>query len=149
MATLPDPVRAALLARHVLHLAVVFEGRPHSAPLFYALTDDARLVWVSDPGTLHGRALAIEPRCAATVAPEAPPLDAFDGLQLRGTASAPPGEQAVLRAAFLRAHPAAEGEIASLPGHLFYAFRPSWVRSIRRADHRVTRREWSGPWATS
>ncbi len=134
---LPAPVQTCLEQHHVLHLTT---NRVHSVPLFYAVLP-AGLIWISDPASEHSLDLTAAPDAAASVAPSAPPLDRFSGVQLRGQVDLAT-EQAPLRQAYLARFPKAGGLVAAAPGHRFYLLRPQWVRLIERQNHQIQRREW-------
>ncbi len=128
---------ACLQRHHVLHLSTT---RVHSIPLFYALSPQG-LVWISSPTSAHSIDLVREPVAAASVAPSAPPLDHFSGLQLRGAVDLH-ASQEQLRSDYLGRFPEAAPLIRAAPHHRFCLLRPGWARLMERRDHRVVREEW-------
>lgn len=135
---IPEPALSILKQHHVLHLST---ARVHSVPLFYAVSDTG-LVWISDPKSEHSVDLAVSPEAAASVAPSAPPMDSFSGVQLRGWVDLD-ADQSELEQCYLRRFPSAAKLVLAAPTHRFFLLRPQWVRRIERAAHKVTRNEWS------
>jgi uncharacterized protein YhbP (UPF0306 family) len=82
---LRQQIRAFLEAHHVMSLATFGSSGPHATSLFYAC-DGLALVWVSDPNTQHSREMEVDPRVAATVAPDCSDFTAIQGVQISGTA---------------------------------------------------------------
>lgn len=122
-------------------------SRIHSVPLFFAVWDRG-LTWVSDPSTDHSTDLAVDPRAAASIAPSAPPLLGFEGIQLRGALDLDV-DQHTLKEAFLERFPGARGEVEAATHHRFSLLRPTWIRFIRRSEGKIERTEWSEPTAAS
>ncbi|HET8748910.1 MAG TPA: pyridoxamine 5'-phosphate oxidase family protein [Ramlibacter sp.] len=81
-----------LRGHHVMTLAVQDAEGPWAAALFYAC-DGEDLVFLSAPGSRHGRALAREPRCAATIQGQEQDWRSIRGIQLEGVAVQLPGEE--------------------------------------------------------
>ena len=82
---LAERIATFLATHHVLSLATGGPSGPHAANLFYAC-DGLTLVWVSDPTALHSRAIAADPRVAATIAPDYTDFAVIRGLQFAGMA---------------------------------------------------------------
>lgn len=74
-----------LAGHHVMSLASLSMDGPHAANLFYAC-DGLALLWVSDADTRHSREIAVDPRVAATVAPDYADFADIRGLQIAGSA---------------------------------------------------------------
>ncbi|MFT7521318.1 MAG: hypothetical protein ACI9MC_003469, partial [Kiritimatiellia bacterium] len=74
-----------LRSHNVATLCTTGEAGPHATPLFYAVLPAARLLWVSDPATLHGRHCALDKPVALAVAPSRLQVRDVEGVQLRGT----------------------------------------------------------------
>jgi PPOX class probable F420-dependent enzyme len=72
-----DPPRTAKVATTRL------DGRPHVAPVWYALDDEGGLVFTTGDGTVKGRSLRRDGRVAVCVDDEQPP---FSFVLLEGTA---------------------------------------------------------------
>ena len=84
---------AFLEAHHVVTLATGGAGGPWAAAVFYA-SRGFTLVFLSAPTTRHARALAADPRVAATVQEDVADWRAIRGLQLEGTVRELAGEEA-------------------------------------------------------
>jgi uncharacterized protein len=82
---LDQQVGAFLAAHHVMSLATLGASGPHATSLFYAC-DGLALVWVSEPNSQHSCEIAVDPRVAATVAPDYSDFAVIRGLQIIGTA---------------------------------------------------------------
>lgn len=83
-----DDHRAAvdfLRAHHVLTLAVTDAEGPWAAALFY-VSDGVRCYILSDPKTRHARAIAADPRVAATIQNQPEDWTSIRGIQLEGRA---------------------------------------------------------------
>ena len=121
----PDGLLRELIGeRTVLCLASSSRRGPWCAPLFFAPIDGgARLVFVTDPKSRHGRELAADPRAAAAVWFETADVKQVRGVQLAGRVVALAGRDAArARAAFLRRHPRAAPYLAKRPHERFFAF---------------------------
>jgi len=82
---LRQQIGAFLEAHHVMSLATFGSSGPHATNLFYAC-DGLALVWVSDPNTRHSREIEVDPRVAATVAPDCSDFADIRGVQISGAA---------------------------------------------------------------
>jgi uncharacterized protein YhbP (UPF0306 family) len=121
----PDGLLRELIGeRTVLCLASSSRRGPWCAPLFFAPIDGgARLVFVTDPKSRHGRELAADPRAAAAVWFETTDATQVRGVQLAGASSRHSGrDERRARAAFLRRHPRAAPFLAKRPHERFFAF---------------------------
>lgn len=77
----------AFLAQHTtLTLATTGPESPQAASLFYAHDLALSLYFLSEPRTNHGRNLAADHRCAATVQADAQDWRRITGLQIEGWA---------------------------------------------------------------
>lgn len=139
MADLAD-LLAFLDAHHVAHLATSGEGGPHAAPVFFARVG-VGITWISAPHVLHSRHLADGPAIAASVSPSAPSLGLIEGVQLRGSATAPL-DQHPLRDAWLARFPLARPMVTAAPDHRFYLLVPTWARLVRTVAGSSRNREW-------
>jgi uncharacterized protein YhbP (UPF0306 family) len=144
----PRLLRDLLFERSVLCLASASRRGPWCAPLFYAPMDGGRsLVFVSDPGSRHGRELAADPRAAAAVYLETDVASEVRGVQLAGRVELLDGRvERRARAAFLRRYPHVAGILAARPHEFFFAFSitAAKVTDNRRgfgfkAEYRLTR----------
>ena len=83
---LPEDAAAFLRAHHVMTLATQGPDGPWAAALFYAPVGDD-LLFLSAPSSRHGRDLAREPRCAATIQGQEQDWRSIQGLQIEGVAA--------------------------------------------------------------
>lgn len=83
---LPPAVQEFIARHHVMTLATQGDAGPWAAALFYAPDGDG-LVFLSAPGSRHGRDLAVQPRCAATIQGQEQDWSAIRGIQLEGLAA--------------------------------------------------------------
>jgi PPOX class probable F420-dependent enzyme len=67
-AFLTEPVRTAKLA------TVRADGRPHVAPIWFALDDDDSVVFMTGATSVKGRSILAEPRVALCVDDDRPPF---------------------------------------------------------------------------
>jgi len=83
-----EPLRARieqmLRAHGVATLATSGPEGPWAAAVFYASDQDLNLVFVTDPGTRHGRDLAAGGRAAAAIHAQASGWSEIRGLQIEG-----------------------------------------------------------------
>ena len=109
MAT-PAEVRAFLDANAALTLACVDEDGPWAADVYY-VRDGRDLLYLSSPESRHARALARDPRAAATVHGEATSWKEIRGVQLDGEVAEVEGKAATARllTLYLAKFPFAEG----------------------------------------
>jgi len=128
-------------------LAYVDEsGEPQACAVFYALTGDGSLVFVSSRSTRHGRALATDGRVAFTAQAEGQHWATITGVQGRGTAR--PLAGAAREAAFAtyteRFSFVADDERlrAALAATDLWELRPAWLRLIDNAHGFGHKQEW-------
>lgn len=74
-----------LRSHHVLTLAVTDADGPWAAALFY-VSHGVRCYFLSDPHTRHARAIAADPRVAATIQDQPEDWTSIRGIQLEGRA---------------------------------------------------------------
>jgi len=84
--SLTAEAHACLARHHVMTLATQGGDGPWAAAVFYAVDGDD-LIFVSSPTSRHCRHLAQDPRCAATIQPDADDWRRIQGLQLEGIVS--------------------------------------------------------------
>jgi len=89
---LPADAADFLRGHHVMTLATQDAQGPWAAALFYAC-DGEDLVFLSAPASRHGRALAQDPRCAATIQDQEQDWRSIRGIQLEGVAVPLAGEE--------------------------------------------------------
>jgi uncharacterized protein len=121
-------------------------GAPHAAPVFFAHVSGLRLVFFSDPASLHVRHLTENPRAAAGIYPVVADWTRIHGLQLTGTVRPiPPGaewDEAWVEYREKFPFVADLGEIVDR--NWLYVLEPSWVRLVDNRRGFGYRREWTG-----
>jgi uncharacterized protein YhbP (UPF0306 family) len=143
-----NPVARALADYTTVTLAYVDEhGAPQACAVFYALTGDGALVFVSARSTRHGRALAADGRLAFTAQAEGQQWATISGVQGRGTCT--PLTGAARDAAFSsyaeRFPFVTEDQRlgAALAGADLWELRPTWLRLIDNSQGFGHKQEWS------
>jgi PPOX class probable F420-dependent enzyme len=111
------------------------DGRPHVAPVWFALDDDGSLVFTTNAETLKGRNLRRDPRAAVCVDDEAPP---FSFVTVEGEVELSDDLDEVRRWAtiiggrYMGAEAAdAYGARNGVPGELLCRLHPTHVASAR------------------
>lgn len=92
---LAQTVAQFLRRHHVMTLATCGAAGPWAAAVFYVNVGPA-LYFLSSPHSRHGRDLAQDPRCAATVQQDTGDWTRIQGIQLEGRAVALEGDEAQL-----------------------------------------------------
>ena len=144
MADLRNRIRAFLAQHNTMTLATVDDaGAPQTAAVFYAADDALGLFFLSSPNSRHSRALARQPRVAASIQADNQAWQTIQGLQIEGAARLVDGVAETAHAVriyssrfeFLRGLvDGVDGGPAALRGPLvssrFYVLRPAWIRLI-------------------
>jgi uncharacterized protein YhbP (UPF0306 family) len=91
MAALPPTLAQYLREHHVMTLATHSAEGPWAAALFYA-SDGSDLLFLSSPASRHGRDLARDAHCAATIQSQESDWARIRGVQLQGQAQPLEGE---------------------------------------------------------
>jgi PPOX class probable F420-dependent enzyme len=111
------------------------DGRPHVAPIWFALDDDGSIVFTTHAETLKGRTLRRDPRAALCVDDEAPP---FSFVTVEGEVEISEDLDALRRWAgviggrYMGAEQAeAYGTRNGVPGELLCRLRPTRIASAR------------------
>jgi hypothetical protein len=132
-----DDAVTALLTSDPPHTAKVAstrkDGRPHVAPVWFALADDGSIMFTTGAKTVKGRTIKREPRIAVCVDDERPP---FNFVLLEGTAEIIEDLDAlrhwatILGRRYMGADRAEEyGARNGVPGELLIRLRPERVTS--------------------
>ena len=131
-------IRRLLAETTAMTLATSLSGVPWAATVYFA-PDGFDLVFLSSPNSRHGRTLAANPACAATVSPETASWRDIRGLQLEGRAGVVSGLAAKARAMaaycvkfpFVEALLADPGEAARRLGRVSaHVLRPTTIRYL-------------------
>ena len=83
---LPAAIEQFIASQHVMTLATQGRDGPWAAALFY-VRDGDHLVFLSSPASRHAANFAVQPRCAATIQPQAQEWSEIQGIQLDGEVS--------------------------------------------------------------
>ncbi|GAA3437915.1 pyridoxamine 5'-phosphate oxidase family protein [Kutzneria kofuensis] len=137
----------ALAKYSTMNIAYVDEGGdPQACAVFFALTENGSLVFVSSLSTRHGRALAAGGRVAFTAQPEGQHWTTLTGVQGRGTCVALTGSTLVAaRATYARRFPfvAQNPDLrAALDATAHWEVRPDWLRLIDNTQGFGHKAEW-------
>jgi uncharacterized protein YhbP (UPF0306 family) len=128
----PARIRELLTKNSTLTLATVnAQGRPESAPLFFA-EDDGSLVWTSGLHTRHSQNLAANNWAAVTIYGQEWSWYDISGLQMEGEVDLIPAGPARDHAweLYKVKFPSAlefQDDISTTP---FYRFTPHWIRVV-------------------
>ena len=128
-----------IIEHHVFTLSVIVSGRPHSAPVFYAFDDiDETLIFMSDPGTIHSRAITKTHFCSGAIYDSVRNVQQIKGLQFSGTVKPlTSSERKDKEAIYIKKFPEAE----NLPGTL-YVFHIEWMKMTDNSVSFGFKREW-------
>ena len=142
----PQPILDFLAAHNTLTLATFGpDETPHAAAVFYAFTPEARLIFLSDPGSQHGQHIGRDgARVAVTIQADGQQWQRITGLQMHGIASlADRDARDVYLARFPFIYIARTGPLARAMSKVaFYQIVPAWIRLI---DNRLGfghKQEW-------
>ncbi len=140
-----EPVRALLDETTTMVLATHMpDGTPRATPVFFAADSSLRLVFLSDPKSVHSLNLTRLPEASAAVYPEEADWRRLRGLQMQGRAEALAGAQADdARHIYAQRFPFVTQLAEALAASQIYAFRPSWVRLIDNRRGFGFQQEWA------
>jgi hypothetical protein len=128
-----------LKEHHTFTLSVDVRGKPHSAPIFYAFDEnDGSVIFMSDPDTIHGRAISENPSCSGAVHDNVRVVNKIRGLQFSGKVQ--PVNEADIdekMQLYLKNFPEAE----NLSGTL-YIFQIDWMKMTDNTVSFGFKREW-------
>lgn len=138
------PLFDLLAETTTLTLATLDPDRtPRATPLYFALTADVDLVFLSDPKSPHAANLARNPQAAVAAYPEVADWREIRGVQMKGVVELLEGEPA---AGALEAYGARHRFLAEVPAvwqaMRVYRFRPGWARCIDNRRGFGFRQEW-------
>ncbi len=140
-----EPVRALLDETTTMALATRMpDGTPRATPVFFAADSSLRLVFLSDPRSVHSLNLARLPEASAALYPEEADWRRLRGLQMQGRAEALAGALADdARHIYAQRFPFVTQLAEALAASQIYAFRPSWVRLIDNRRAFGFQQEWT------
>jgi uncharacterized protein YhbP (UPF0306 family) len=104
-------------------------GMTHSAPLFFGVTEDLELYWLSSVKSMHSRFLALNRGCSIAAYRSTFEWREIAGVQMRGTAKKVDRS----RRPALFAEYSSRFRLGNLLSHAIarstmYSFRPEWMR---------------------
>lgn len=140
-------IKQFLAAHTTLTLATLAEdGRPQTAPLFYAELDDLSLIFISEQRARHSQNLARDERVAAAIYADGQQWQSIRGVQLEGRCAALAGAAAeAARRAYLAKYPfIMENQLLAgmLERVTFYKITPVWLRLIDNSQGFGHKEEW-------
>jgi uncharacterized protein YhbP (UPF0306 family) len=140
-----EPVRDLLEETTTMVLATHMpDGTPRATPVYFAADDVLRLIFLSDPDSVHSRNLAASPQTSAAMYPEERNWRKLRGLQMTGQARALDGDEAeAARRAYARRFPFVAELASAMAASRIYAFSPSWVRLTDNRRGFGFQQEWS------
>jgi uncharacterized protein len=140
-----DPVHALLEETTTMVLATRMpDGSPRATPVFFATEGNLRLIFLSDPDSVHSRNLSASPHASAAAYPEEGDWRKLRGIQMTGQARALDGAEAeAARRTYARRFPFVAELAAAMAASRIYAFTPSWVRLMDNRRGFGFQQEWS------
>ncbi|HEX4246276.1 MAG TPA: pyridoxamine 5'-phosphate oxidase family protein [Pseudonocardia sp.] len=140
-------VARALADYTTVNLAYVDDqGEPQACAVFFALTPDGSLVFVSARSTRHGRALAADDRVAFTAQAEGQQWTTITGVQGRGICTPLAGAaRATAFTTYTERFPfvAADQRLReALARADLWQLRPTWLRLIDNSQGFGHKQEW-------
>jgi uncharacterized protein YhbP (UPF0306 family) len=140
-----DPVRSLLDETTTLVLATRgTDGTPRATPVFFAVFESLKLVFLSDAESIHSRNLRRAPEVSVALYPEEPDWRRLRGLQMMGRAAALAGPEAdVAQQAYARRFGFVAELSQALAASQIYAFAPTWIRLIDNRRRFGFQQEWT------
>jgi uncharacterized protein YhbP (UPF0306 family) len=140
-----EPVHALLDETTTMVLATRMpDGSPRATPVYFAADRSLRLVFLSDPESIHSLNLARLAEASAALYPEEADWRRLRGLQMQGRAEAPVGAEAdAARGIYAQRFPFVTQLAEALVASQVYAFTPTWVRLIDNRRGFGFQQEWT------
>lgn len=140
-----DRVLALLQETTTMVLATTMpDGTPRATPVFFAVHESLKLVFLSDDGSIHSRNLHRAPEVSVALYPQESDWRKLRGLQMMGNAAALAGAEAE---AAQQAYAQRFGFVIELTQALaasqIYAFVPTWIRLIDNRRKFGFQQEWA------
>jgi uncharacterized protein YhbP (UPF0306 family) len=106
-------------------------GAVHATPLFYLVTDNLDLLWLSSPSSAHSKAVLLEPHASLAVFHSTFEWRKIVGVQMHGTCSTIKGsERTPILDAYRQRFQLGTALSLAISRTVVYRFRPHWVRYI-------------------
>ena len=139
------PIRALLEETTTMVLATRMpDGTPRATPVFFATNKSLRLIFLSDPQSVHSRNLTASPHASAAMYPEEGDWRRLRGVQMTGRARVLDGAEAdAARRTYARRFPFVAELASAMAATRICAFTPSWVRLIDNRRGFGFQQEWS------
>jgi uncharacterized protein YhbP (UPF0306 family) len=140
-----EPVRTLLDETTAMVLATRMpDGNPRATPVFFAVDPSLRLLFLSDPKSVHCLNLARLSEASAALYPEEADWRRLRGVQMQGRATALAGTEAdAARGVYAKRFPFVTQLAEALAASQIYAFHPTWVRLIDNRRGFGFQQEWS------
>jgi uncharacterized protein YhbP (UPF0306 family) len=140
-----DPVRALLEETTTMVLATRMpDGSPRATPVFFAADEHLRLIFLSDPDSVHSLNLSASPHASGAMYPEEGNWRKLRGVQMTGHARVLDGaEEEAARRTYARRFPCVADLASTMAASRIYSFTPSWVRLIDNRRGFGFQQEWS------
>jgi uncharacterized protein YhbP (UPF0306 family) len=120
------------------------DGTPRATPVFFAVHEVLRLVFLSDAGSIHSRNLGRVPDVSVAIYPEESDWRRLRGLQMTGCAAALEEAQAeAAQRTYARRFDFVAELSQALTASQVYAFTPSWIRLIDNRRKFGFQQEWT------
>ena len=140
-----EPVRTLLEETSTLVLATPSaDGTPRATPVFFAADAELRLIFLSDPGSMHSRNADRDGRASVALYPEEADWRRLRGVQMEGIVGRLGGPDAeAARGVYSRRFPFIGQLAEALAASAIYAFQPRWIRLIDNRRGFGFQQEWS------
>jgi uncharacterized protein YhbP (UPF0306 family) len=120
------------------------DGTPRATPVFFAADENLRLIFLSDPESVHSRNLAASPQVSAAMYPEEGDWRKLRGVQMMGRAAELQGGSVdEATRVYARRFPFVAELASAMGASRIYALTPSWVRLIDNRRRFGFQQEWS------
>ena len=122
----------------IFTLSVDASGRPHSAPVFYAFDEsDGSLIFMSDPETIHGRVISLNPVCSGSIHDTIRDVGKIKGLQFSGKVHILNDGRSEKTALYMKNYPEADKIFGAI-----YVFQIEWMKMTDNTVFFGFKREW-------
>jgi uncharacterized protein YhbP (UPF0306 family) len=140
-----EPVRTLLEETSTLVLATrSADGTPRATPVYFAADAELRLIFLSDPGSIHSLNADRDGRASVALYPEEADWRRLRGLQMAGSVRKLGGAEAeAARVSYARRFPFIGQLAEALAASAVYAFQPTWIRLIDNRTGFGFQQEWS------
>jgi uncharacterized protein YhbP (UPF0306 family) len=119
------------------------DGTPRATPLFFAVHESLKLVFLSDDGSIHSRNLRRAPEVAVALYPQESDWRKLRGLQMMGTAALAGADAEAARQAYTQRFGFVTELTQALAASQIYAFVPTWIRLIDNRRKFGFQQEWT------